>query len=630
MGLKRMNKNRISYHVICLLLAVFIMFCALAPRLSVRAAESAGAAYDDYLTFQDSFTKARYLSYYDHSNEGWEAAPTSKVDELSVKDLSSTKITYSGNYSYVLSTYWDKWLSDSGLSVSGLDVYCVAIGDSNTYQDGGMSTGVKTYRSLHVYYLFVPSGTKVCMGLDSSNDYSVITQRGLRFCSSSPYMFFMENLVNYRGSESQYSKQVFARCDGYDGKSESGIYGSYGLFYKENDYYFCSIDMGGTDKAKPFCFTNMPTINGCNNGSFDPAILKKFMSGDDTAATNVDPSYTKKKEGCDSFGWDSFDCSLTKNGDDGYMFNSTYTYDSYTKMTASPEDYQVMVQFTLRSTYTLKNSVMNDESWSTERMFFNMSPNYLKSLRINGSHIKFATSSSGGNGDSTASGSFVAADVFTTALETVAALVGGNAGDIVSVKSCDIYCTVMLYKLGGNAGYSSDVRTFKWDFETLTKTDLSSRTNVITSGDGKDKKVDQVVGNDGDKTVINITVNGGSGGSGGSGGDGGSGGTGGSGGAGGSGGSGGSGGAGGDGGDGGSGGSGGGSGVGVDDDNSKSFWSILKGIVAFFKALLDGEDGLFPVIAAFFEFIPASFWTVVIGAVVIIAVISIYRLLKKS
>ena len=76
--------------------------------------------------------------------------------------------------------------------------------------------------------------------------------------------------------------------------------------------------------------------------------------------------------------------------------------------------------------------------------------------------------------------------------------------------------------------------------------------------------------------------------------------------------------------------SGGGSGVGVDDDNSKSFWSILKGIVAFFKALLDGEDGLFPVIAAFFEFIPASFWTVVIGAVVIIAVISIYRLLKKS
>lgn len=624
MGLKRMNKNRISYHVMCLLMVVFIMFCALAPRLSVRAAESAGSAYDDYLTFQDSFTKAGYLSYYDHSNEGWEVAPTSKVDELSVKDLSSTKITYSGNYSYVLSTYWNKWLSDSGLSVSGLDVYCVAIGDPNTYQDGGMSTGVKTYRPLHVYYLFVPSGTKVCMGLDSSNDYSVITQRGLRFCSSSPYMFFMENLVNYRGSESQYSKQVFAKCDGYDGKSESGIYGSYGLFYKENDYYFCSIDMGGTDKAKPFCFTNMPSINGCSNGSFDQATLKKFMSGDDAVATNVDPSYTNKKEGCDSFGWDSFDCSLTRSTD-GFVFNSDYTYDSYTKMTASPEDYQVMIQFTLRSKYNMKNSVIRDETWNTERMFFNLSPNYLKSLRINGSHIKFATTdNSNGNTQVSGSTSFVAISSFTTALELISSLVGSGSESVLSISSCDIYCTVMLYKLGGNAGYSSDVRTFKWDYATLSKTDLSTRTTVSTAGEGKDKKVDQVVSNDDGKTVINITVNGGSGGAGGSGGDGGSGGAGGTGGAGGSGG------AGGDGGDGGSGGSGGGSGVGVDDDNSKSFWSILKGIVAFFKALLDGEDGLFPVIAAFFEFIPASFWTVVIGAVVIIAVISIYRLLKKS
>ena len=52
--------------------------------------------------------------------------------------------------------------------------------------------------------------------------------------------------------------------------------------------------------------------------------------------------------------------------------------------------------------------------------------------------------------------------------------------------------------------------------------------------------------------------------------------------------------------------------------------------MAFFKALLDGENGLFPVIAAFFDFIPASYWTVVIGIVVIIAVISIYKLLKKS
>ena len=98
----KINTHRLVYQIVCIVLAVLVLFCALAPRLSVRAADSAGAAYDDYLTFQDSFTKAGYLSYYDHSNEGWEVAPTSKVDELSVKDLSSTKITYSSNYSYVL------------------------------------------------------------------------------------------------------------------------------------------------------------------------------------------------------------------------------------------------------------------------------------------------------------------------------------------------------------------------------------------------------------------------------------------------------------------------------------------------------------------------------------------------
>lgn len=291
------------------------------------------------------------------------------------------------------------------------------------------------------------------------------------------------------------------------------------------------------------------------------------------------------------------------------MFNSTYTYDSYTKMTASPEDYQIVVQFTLDAKWLEKNDVYITQQYGTEKMFYNMSPNHLKSLRINGSHITFKPD---------IGGVAKALDLFDSAKQIIGALRGAAIDDIHQVVSCNIYANIMLYKLGGNAGYSSDVRQFVWDYDTLTKKELTPK--VTTEGDGKDKKVTQVVGNDGGKTVINITVNvsGGNGGDGGSGGSGGAGGSGGTGGAGGSGG------------DGGDGGSGGGSGVGVDDDNSKSFWSILKGIVAFFKALLDGEDGLFPVIAAFFEFIPASFWTVVIGAVVIIAVISIYRLLKKS
>ena len=61
MGLKRMNKNRISYHVMCLLLAVFIMFCALVPRLSVSAADTGSSAlgedYQNYVAFKDSLAK---------------------------------------------------------------------------------------------------------------------------------------------------------------------------------------------------------------------------------------------------------------------------------------------------------------------------------------------------------------------------------------------------------------------------------------------------------------------------------------------------------------------------------------------------------------------------------------------
>ena len=627
MGLKRMNKNRISYHVMCLLLAVFIMFCALVPRLSASAADTGSSAlgedYQNYVAFKDSLAKTGYMSYYahDHGAEGWLFPTFDKVQkDLTIADLSGTKIPWynnPGNTDYILSARWSDFLQRSG--VSDFDMYTVMGASTTSWKDSGMSTGTKTYRRVEVWYILVPSGAKVCWNKITAQSpaENMWAQKELNIATDADG-FFAFKLDRWNGETAQYSTYAYGWND-YSINTQGN-----GCLLKQDGITKGYLNTNNNGSAAPFIFTNMAMVNSTGYGDFANAI--KFIGGDKSVATNADSSWTEKKEGCDSFGWDSFDCSLTRSTD-GFVFNSDYTYDSFTKMTASPEDYQVMVQFTLRSTYTLKNSVMNDESWSTERMFFNMSPNYLKSLRINGSHIKFATSSSGGNGDSTASGSFVAADVFTTALETVAALVGGNAGDIVSVKSCDIYCTVMLYKLGGNAGYSSDVRTFKWDFETLTKTDLSSHTNVITSGDGKDKKVDQVVGNDGDKTVINITVNGGSGGAGGSGGDGGSGGAGGTGGAGGSGGSGG---AGGDGGDGGSGGSGGGSGVGVDDDNSKSFWSILKGIVAFFKALLDGEDGLFPVIAAFFEFIPASFWTVVIGAVVIIAVISIYRLLKKS
>ena len=67
MGLKRMNKNRISYHVMCLLMAVLIMFCALAPRLSVCAADTSSGVVDDryykYVPFADIMSKNGYIYY---------------------------------------------------------------------------------------------------------------------------------------------------------------------------------------------------------------------------------------------------------------------------------------------------------------------------------------------------------------------------------------------------------------------------------------------------------------------------------------------------------------------------------------------------------------------------------------
>lgn len=583
------------------------MFCFLAPRLSVRAADAdVGSDYQNYVVFKDSLSRTGYMSYYDHSSEDWLFPTYCKVKkDLTIADLSGTKISWynnPNNNNTILSNYWNDFLSRSG--ISDFDMYCIVAATASTWQDGGMSTGVKTYRNIDAWYVLVPSGAKVCWGKSTENPVEDgFWNQGFIKLAIDAQGFFAFKASRWNNEDFTYASY----CYGWGDYSTSNNSANSEPMKKQDDVNIITLENRHEKGNAPFIFTNMAAVNVTGWG--DCANMIKFVKGDKSVATNANSSWTEEKEGCDSFGWDSFDCSLTKNGDDGYMFNSTYTYDSYTKMTASPEDYQIVVQFTLDAKWLEKNDVYITRQYGTEKMFYNMSPNHLKSLRINGSHITFKPD---------IGGVAKALDLFDSAKQIIGALGGAAIDDIHQVVSCNIYANIMLYKLGGNAGYSSDVRQFVWDYDTLTKKELTPK--VTTEGDGKDKKVTQVVGNDGGKTVINITVNvsGGNGGDGGSGGSGGAGGSGGTGGAGGSGG------------DGGDGGSGGGSGVGVDDDNSKSFWSILKGIVAFFKALLDGEDGLFPVIAAFFEFIPASFWTVVIGAVVIIAVISIYRLLKKS
>ena len=601
MGLKRMNKNRISYHVMCLLLAVFIMFCALAPRLSVRAADAdVGSDYQNYVVFKDSLSRTGYMSYYDHSSEDWFFPTYCKVKkDLTIADLSGTKISWynnPNNNNTILSNYWNDFLSRSG--ISGFDMYCIVAATASTWQDGGMSTGVKTYRNIDAWYVLVPSGAKVCWGKSTENPVEDgFWNQGFIKLAIDAQGFFAFKASRWNNEDFTYSSYCYCWGD----YSTSNNSANSEPMKKQDDVNIITLENRHEKGNAPFIFTNMASVNVTGWG--DCANMIKFVKGDKSVATNANSSWTEKKEGCDSFGWDSFDCSLTPEsvGDNKlYRFVARYDYSSFPKMIYAPEDYRISLRWTLSAKYTLKSGVIKDNQWSSDYFYYELDT-YKNGMNVTVTDVNFETVSMG-----KILSSF---DLTTSVIECIAALQGCDVGDIIGCSSCDLYLSVMLWKTGFSA--SSDVRSYKWDCKTLTKTDLSPDTKVVTEGDGKDKKVTQVVGNDGGKTVINITVNV----SGGNGGDGGAGGSGGAGGAGGS---------------GGDGGSGGGSGIGVDDDNSKSFWSILKGIVAFFKALLDGEDGLFPVIAAFFEFIPASFWTVVIGAVVIIAVISIYRLLKKS
>ena len=607
MGLIRMNKNRISYHVMCLLLAVFIMFCALAPRLSVRAADSSessevGKDYDKIVSFKDDLARTGYMSYYDHSSDGWTYSPVDSVKkEMTLADLSGTNIP--GEYGGVsLNSVWNNFVSKTGRS--DFDMYVIAGGFYDTYTDSGMSTGTKTFRRAQIIYVLVPSKSKVCWGLNTEycNKDGYWSQRIVSIASDATEMFVFKT--------GAWDNDTF-RYNSYAYYCNGGTSGSTTIAFTEHTLsgLYCQVATDNKDGYDaPFTFTNMATVKISSQS--DTTNMVKFLKGDKSVATNANSSWKDDQLGCDSFGWDSFDMNINPEASGDRLLHrvsASYAYNSYSKMVASPEDYQVELRFSLRAVYKHKSTAIEEVFFDMDNLTFTLDdyPSNYNSL-IDDLNMFYV--------DGNATGGVTFLDFCTSIIEGIANLVGCDVGDIVNVSASDLYCTVILHRLGANGGVSGTSKLYKWDLTNFNKTDLSSQVTTTTEGEGKNKKVTQVVGNDGGKTVVNVTVNV----SGGNGGDGGAGG------------SGGSGGAGGDGGNGGDGGSGGGSGTGVDDDNSKSFWSILKGIVAFFKALLDGNDGLFPVIAAFFKFIPASFWTVVIGAVVIIAVISIYRLLKKS
>ena len=308
-------------------------------------------------------------------------------------------------------------------------------------------------------------------------------------------------------------------------------------------------------------------------------------------------------------------CKLSSVGDDKYAFSFNYTY-SCPLMLDTSEMFNCKVIY--NSDIRYQDGKGRLHTWSDSKED-NFSLNKHRSGYVNDSlylNSKLI--------DTTASKGY---QKLLELFDGVVGIFGHVDTDLesntdVTIKSAKIYVTVFLYHVpdpdtlfsnpdimqSATDSYiqSTDVRYFPFDLITL-KSDqevASQKPNVttkdVTDEDGNvvDKKVtDVVASDDSGKTVINITINNSnkvidgnaninSGG--------------------------------------------GSSGDSDDDKNTKSFWKYVTGIVAFFTALLNSDSGLFAVIASYFKFIPSDFWNVTIGAIVVIAVLSIYRLAKKG
>ena len=349
----------------------------------------------------------------------------------------------------------------------------------------------------------------------------------------------------------------------------------------------------------------------------DYSNCKKFLDGDTSLADNSDPNYVDKPTyPAESFYWDSMTCKPsvvgTVDNKNKYCFAFKYTY-SCPVMLDPTEMFSCSVIYNSEIRYQDGKGrmyAMTDSKKDTFSLNKHKNGYSNNSLCLNG-----------GIGGQTAS------DAMNLLISGMLSFLPGTASSEVSkynqytVKSAKIYVTVFLYHVpdpdtlfsdsdimqsaSDNMIQSTDVRSFAFDLFDLSEDKAGEELNptVITEdvkdndGNVVDKKVTDVVANDDSgKTVINITIdnsnkvvdgnaniN-----------------------------------------------TGGGSSDDDEDKNSKSFWKYVTGIVAFFTALLNSDSGLFAVIASYFKFIPADFWSVTIGAIVVIAILSIYRLAKKG
>lgn len=597
--LKRISKLNI---VVAVFVSILLLFCSyVCPRLFVYASNS---GVSKYLHGSQYVAKNGY--YFEQSDyicgSDFCSSPASYECTGHCFDASGMPVSATDS----VKKKFNSFLSSVGVDLSGLDLYFVLY---ERPTDG--SSGY-----LEQMFFWVPKGSSICMGYSayettSSVYYYNLSEYARVYTNSNVGCMGSVQIMNYADWNDRFGGFTFTETNS---DSSFGTDKSLGI----NNFRF-RVQPSNISRYK-LVATNIPLVKCAENlsGSItDYSNCKKFLEGDTSLADNSDPDYVDKPTyPAESFYWDSMTCKPsvvgTVDNKNKYCFAFKYAY-SCPVMLDPTEMFSCSVIYNSEIRYQDGKGrmyAMTDSKKDTFSLNKHKNGYSNNSLCLNG-----------GIGGQTAS------DAMNLLISGMLSFLPGTASSEVSkynqytVKSAKIYVTVFLYHVpdpdtlfsdsdimqsaSDNMIQSTDVRSFAFDLFDLSEDKAGEELNptVITEdvkdddGNVVDKKVTDVVANDGSgKTVINITIdnsnkvvdgnaniN-----------------------------------------------TGGGSSDDDEDKNSKSFWKYVTGIVAFFTALLNSDSGLFAVIASYFKFIPADFWSVTIGAIVVIAILSIYRLAKKG
>lgn len=597
--LKRISKLNI---VVAVFVSILLLFCnCVCPRLFVYASNSGVSKYlhgSQYVTKNGYyFEQSDYICGSDFCSSPASYECTGHCFDASGMPVSATDSVKKN---------FNSFLSSVGVDLSGLDLYFVLY---ERPTDG--SSGY-----LEQMFFWVPKGSSICMGYSayettSSVYYYNLSEYARVYTNSNVGCMGSVQIMNYADWNDRFGWFTFTETNS---DSSFGTDKSLGI----NNFRF-RVQPSNISRYK-LVATNIPLVKCAENlsGSItDYSNCKKFLEGDTSLADNSDPDYVDKPTyPAESFYWDSMTCKPsvvgTVDNKNKYCFAFKYAY-SCPVMLDPTEMFSCSVIYNSEIRYQDGKGrmyAMTDSKKDTFSLNKHKNGYSNNSLCLNG-----------GIGGQTAS------DAMNLLISGMLSFLPGTASSEVSkynqyiVKSAKIYVTVFLYHVpdpdtlfsgsdimqsaSDNMIQSTDVRSFAFDLFDLSEDKAGEELNptVITEdvkdddGNVVDKKVTDVVANDGSgKTVINITIdnsnkvvdgnaniN-----------------------------------------------TGGGSSDDDEDKNSKSFWKYVTGIVAFFTALLNSDSGLFAVIASYFKFIPADFWSVTIGAIVVIAILSIYRLAKKG